>query len=118
MSIDRDTLSMPCIRAIPRGLYDGLELRLEGFIPQQSKGFTIDFCYGQFVGANISLRFHLSFDGPPASSLAVVTLNSRERRQWGKEEKTHSTLRQGQNFKLRFTITSTGYKVVRGTSPQ
>uniref|UniRef100_A0A8D2LEZ5 Galectin n=1 Tax=Varanus komodoensis TaxID=61221 RepID=A0A8D2LEZ5_VARKO len=102
---------MPYYRAIPFGLDPESWMLLEGVIPLQSKGFQVDFAYGQFRGASIPLRFKLSFEGPPSSS-AVAVFNSFTDREWGKEKKTATHIRQGQRFKMQFIVTSKGFKVI------
>ncbi|XP_066495170.1 galectin-4-like [Tiliqua scincoides] len=112
MAIEKETLEMPYIRPIPYGLKYGSEVKLEGFIPQNSKGFKACFRCAQFRGADIPFEFNLQFEGPPHSSSAVVTLSSRAKRERRKELKMPSTLRQGKSFAIRFIITSSGYKII------
>ncbi|XP_062995824.1 galectin-4-like [Elgaria multicarinata webbii] len=111
MAIEFETFKMPYNRAIPLGLEPESWVTLEGVIPQQSKGFQVDFTYGQFLGTSIPLRFKLSFEGPPFHS-AVAILNSFTDRQWGEANKVATHFRQGQRFKIQFVVTSKGYKVL------
>lgn len=111
MQIEPETLKMPLYRAFPLGLSKGLEVKLEGFIPQQSKGFHVAFLCGQYRGADVPFKFNLHFEGPPYSSSAIVTLNNYVNGQWGKETKMLSSLRQGRSFTIRFIITNSGYKI-------
>ncbi|KAF7242324.1 Galectin-4 [Varanus komodoensis] len=111
MAIEFETFKMPYYRAIPFGLDPESWMLLEGVIPLQSKGFQVDFAYGQFRGASIPLRFKLSFEGPPSSS-AVAVFNSFTDREWGKEKKTATHIRQGQRFKMQFIVTSKGFKIM------
>ncbi|XP_061453600.1 galectin-7-like isoform X2 [Rhineura floridana] len=112
MAIEFETL-VPYYRAIPRGLDLESSVTLEGVIPQQSRGFQVDFAYGQFLGASIPLRFKVSFEGL-LSSPAIVTLNSFADSQWGKEVTVTGTpFRQNQWFKIQFIITRQGYKIMK-----
>ncbi|KAM6427514.1 galectin-4-like [Liasis olivaceus] len=113
MAIEFETLSMPYNRAVPSGLEADSWVLLEGLILKPSKGFHVDFTYGQFLGANIPLKFELRFEKTPASSArAILSLNSFTNQQWGKEIRMVTHFQQNQRFKLRFIVTSKGYKIM------
>uniref|UniRef100_A0ABM5ESW6 Galectin n=1 Tax=Pogona vitticeps TaxID=103695 RepID=A0ABM5ESW6_9SAUR len=103
---------LPYYRAIPFGLDSGSWVLVEGFAPQQSQGIQLDLAYGQFRGANIALRFKLSFEGDP-SSPATASLNSFVEGLWGIEKKAATDLRRGEWFKVQFIVTSQGYKILQ-----
>uniref|UniRef100_A0A8D0DPK4 Galectin n=1 Tax=Salvator merianae TaxID=96440 RepID=A0A8D0DPK4_SALMN len=73
--------------------------------------FRVDLASGQFQGANMPLKLELRFDGP-ASSPAVLTLNSFKEGQLGTEKTLKSSFQQGQPFDLQLVVTSEGYKVM------
>ncbi|XP_042295057.1 galectin-4-like [Sceloporus undulatus] len=112
MAIEFETFKMPYYRAIPLGLDPESWVMLEGFIPRQSKGFYVDFAYGQFLGASIPLRFQLSFEGLHSSSTAVIALNTFTEGHWGKPNRVAAHLRRGQRFQVQFIVTSKGYKII------
>ncbi|XP_063168425.1 galectin-4-like [Candoia aspera] len=115
MAIEFETLGMPYNRAVPLGLEVDSWVLLEGLIPKQSKGFHVNFAYGQFRGADIPLKFELQFKRtPPASARSILSLNSFAN-QWGKEIRMETHLQQGQRFKLRFIVTSRGYKIMENS---
>ncbi|KAG8143580.1 hypothetical protein E2320_000808 [Naja naja] len=104
---------MPYNRAVPWGLDMDSWVMLEGVILKQSKGFHVEFAYGQFNGANIPLKFKLYFERTPESSNSpVLTLNSFVNQQWGKEIQAKTHFQQGQKFKLSFIVTSKSYKIM------
>ncbi|KAK9394325.1 galectin-6-like [Crotalus adamanteus] len=104
---------MPYNRAVPWGLDVDCWVMLEGLILKRSKGFHVEFAYGQFNGANIALKFKLHFERTPASSASpILTLNSFVNQQWGKAIQMATHFQQGQRFKLSFIVTSKGYKIM------
>ncbi|XP_026543891.1 galectin-4-like isoform X1 [Notechis scutatus] len=113
MAVEFETFRMPYNRAVPWGLDADSWVMLEGLILKQSKGFNVEFAYGQFNGANIPLKFKLRFERTPESSNSpVLTLNSFVNQQWGKEIRTKTHFQQGQKFKISFIVTSKSYKIM------
>ncbi|XP_058052224.1 galectin-4-like [Ahaetulla prasina] len=115
MAVEFDTFRVPYNRAVPWGFDADSWMMLEGLILKQSKGFHVEFAYGQFNGANIPLKFKLRFERTPASSNSpILTVNSFVNQQWGKEIRremaTH--FQQGQKFKLSFIATSKSFKIM------
>ncbi|XP_070620660.1 galectin-4-like isoform X2 [Erythrolamprus reginae] len=115
MAIEFETFRMPYNRAVPWGMDVDSGVMLEGLILKQSKGFHVEFAYGQFNGANIPLKFKLHFERTSAlSNSPILTLNSFVNQQWGRETRmaTATHFQQGQKFKLAFMVTSKGYKIM------
>ncbi|XP_064408741.1 galectin-4 isoform X2 [Latimeria chalumnae] len=105
--------SIPYSGPIFGGVRPGMSIYVQGYIPQDTNRFNINFACGQEEGSDIAFHFNPRFDG-----WDKVVFNSFQNNEWGDEEhKRDMPFSLDQNFELVFIVTPDYYQVnVNGQS--
>ncbi|XP_066874423.1 galectin-4 isoform X2 [Kogia breviceps] len=99
--------TLPYHRPIPGNLRVGMSIYIQGVANEHMKRFFVNFEVGQGPEADVAFHFNPRFDG-----WDKVVFNTKQNRNWGKEEKKRSMpFSKGAAFELVFMVLAEHYKV-------
>ncbi|XP_032083977.1 galectin-4-like [Thamnophis elegans] len=100
-------MTLPYYHPVPDGLRPGMAVYVQGAVPEDSKGFSVDFTVAKLQRANIACHFNPRFKWGNK-----VVFNTFEFHRWKKEEIRKMPFQKGEHFEAIFIVTEIGYQIL------